>query len=130
MTDVPSGTVPCLRCGEPTDRQEAFLEAGGAVCPSCHHQEEASHSLLRGYKSVALGALGAALVSIFANPFFVVTLLAFSAVAYTFRYPKPLDEEDRRALKAVAWPRWVAVAAGIIAVGNLLVAVVLSAMGG
>ena len=73
----PSNLVPCGRCQQMMDgSRAAYSKQGELICKSCESAETIDEGYMRAARSSCLGALGTGLVSIFFNPFYILSIAA------------------------------------------------------
>jgi hypothetical protein len=93
---LPEGAVRCSCCGNPTpSAAAAFDDDGRKLCPACdaaNQIDTGDRKALAGVRGGAYSAPAAAFVSLFFNPFWIMTVMAvaggFGAVLYFRRNPE------------------------------------------
>jgi hypothetical protein len=74
---VPPRHVACASCNAPVVPDRAlYSNQGELVCDACFTLAGASDRIARAARGIAIGTLGAAVVSWFCNPFFIPTIIA------------------------------------------------------
>lgn len=112
----------CSTCGRPISGGDVLYSPEGAtLCPACNAGRElldADKRAAANIKASAWSALGLAILSLFLNPFFLVTIAAVSSGVYAI---KSLQPDNERFAKHVASSRitimFAAIAGIVIALG-------------
>jgi hypothetical protein len=76
-TTTPSNLVPCGRCAQMMDgTRAAYSKQGELICRSCESADTIDEGYMRAARSSCLGALGTGVLSIFFDPFYIVSIAA------------------------------------------------------
>ena len=97
--------VACMKCRKRVTESQAYIEAGGHICIDCFTDAEVKEGFATPYKSMALSALFAGILSFCFNPFFLFTFVGLGAGIGTLTYANGLDEEEREMIREMTWPK-------------------------
>lgn len=101
-------TFPCARCGAPITAQGAFWTSDGQVCGGCENREIVQEAWLKAARSSGTGALVCGIVSYFFNPFFAMTILAFSSGVWALKSYNTNDVAEMEMARKHSGPKVMA----------------------
>jgi hypothetical protein len=77
--------VPCPRCGQAVDPTKAvYSKQGELICKSCETSDIVVEGYVRAARSTCYGALATGIVSVFFNPFYILSIVAVVASIRSF----------------------------------------------
>ena len=119
----------CVACGKAVDDVEQFQSEDGPVCAACTQDTELADLFRRGTERYAWGAFGLFWVSVFVDPFAIVSLLSVGTGLKFFKDFRTIQVDHQAAMADRSFVplsvAGIAVIFGVMSIVELIVDMIL-----